>query len=140
KLLKRRQDVSGTAVVGPEPKLDMDTIGIPENMAWEVFKPFVVKELKSQGLTSMKARKEIEERSKFARGALTSVMDKKIVMANRAPTLHRWSFMSFKPKLVSGSAVKLPVEVLGGFNADFDGDTFGIHVPVGTEATQEAMR
>ncbi len=127
-------------MVGPEPKLDMDTIGIPENMAWEVFKPFVVKELKSQGLTSMKARKEIEERSKFARGALTSVMDKKIVMANRAPTLHRWSFMSFKPKLVSGSAVKLPVEVLGGFNADFDGDTFGIHVPVGTEATQEAMR
>lgn len=138
KLLKRRQETSGTAVVGPEPKLDMDEIGIPENMAWDVFKPHIIKELKSSGLTSIKAREEIENRTKFARDAMQQAMNDKHVIANRAPTLHRWSMMAFKPKLTSGSAVKLPVEVLGGYNADFDGDTFGIHVPATPEANEEA--
>lgn len=138
KLLKRRQDTSGTAVVSPEPKLDMDQIGIPENMAWDIFKPFVIKGLKSQGLSSMKAREEIENRSKFARDTLNNTMKDRMVMVNRAPTLHRWGFMAFKPKLVSGSAVKVPVEVEGGFNMDYDGDTVGIHVPTSKEAIEEA--
>lgn len=138
KLIKKRQDLSGRAVVGPEPKLDMDQIGIPENMAWRIFEPFIIKDLKQSGLTSMSARKEIEDKTRFAKDALLRVMDNRPVFANRAPTLHKGSFMAFKPQLVAGSAVKLPVEVLGGFNADFDGDTFAIHVPASEEAVREA--
>ena len=123
KLIKRRQDLSGTAVVGPNPKLNMDQISIPENMAWEVFKPFIVRDLKSSGLTTISARKNIEDRSVMAREALLRVMSQKKVIANRAPTLHRWGMMAFEATLGSDNAVGLPVEVLGGFNADFDGDS-----------------
>lgn len=137
-LLKRRQDVSGTGVISPDPKLDMDTIGIPENMAWRIFEPFIIRELKGSGLTSIRAREEIENKTKFARDAMIRAMAEKKVIANRAPTLHKWSMMAFKPKLVPGSAIKIPVEVLGGYNADFDGDTMGIHVPTSPEAVQEA--
>ena len=138
RLIKKRQDVSGRAVVGPEPNLDMDQIGIPENMAWKIFEPFVIKDLKQSGLTSMSARQEVENRTRFAKDALLRSMESRPVFANRAPTLHKYSFMAFKPILVPGSAVKLPVEVLGGFNADFDGDTFAVHVPVTEEAVREA--
>ncbi len=139
-LLKRRQDVSGTAVISPEPKFDMDTIGIPENMAWRIFEPFTIKELKSSGLTSMRAREEIEKRTKFARDAMIRAMSQRKVIANRAPTLHRGSIMAFNPTLTPGSSIKLPVEVLSGFSADHDGDTMGIHVPTTPEAVQEAEK
>lgn len=123
KLLKRRQDVSGTAVIAPDPKLNMDQIGIPEGMAYDIFKPFIIKELKSNGLTSMSARKEIEDKGQMARTALKKVMEERPVIANRAPTLHRYSMMAFQPKLVAGNGIKLPVEVLSGFGADMDGDS-----------------
>lgn len=123
KLLKRRQDVSGTAVIAPDPKLNMDQIGIPEGMAYDIFKPFIIKELKSNGLTSMSARKEIEDKGQMARTALKKVMEERPVIANRAPTLHRYSMMAFQPKLVAGNGIKLPVEVLSGYNADMDGDS-----------------
>ena len=122
KLIKRRQETSGTAVVGPEPNLNMDQIGVPENMAWDIFKPHVVRELRQKGLTPLKAKDEIENKTPLAREALLATMEKRHVIANRAPTLHRWSMMAFKPQLVSGSAIKLPVEVLSAYNADFDGD------------------
>jgi len=138
RLLKRRQDTSGTAVVGPDPDLDMDQIGVPEQMAWKIFKPHIKRELRGQGLTPLQAEQEIEDRTKLGNDALQRAMGDRHVMANRAPTLHKFSIMAFKPKLIPGHAVKLPVEVLGGFNADFDGDTFGIHVPATEEANKEA--
>jgi DNA-directed RNA polymerase subunit beta' len=138
KLLKRRQDTSGRGVVGPGPELDMDTLGIPENMAWNMFEPYVIKDLKAQGLTSMRARSEINDRTPFARDALLRTMDSRPVIMNRAPTLHKFSIMAFKPKLVPGSAIKVPIEVLGGLNMDFDGDQAGVHVPATPEAVKEA--
>jgi DNA-directed RNA polymerase subunit beta' len=140
KLLKRRQEISGTAVISPDPKLKIDELGVPENMAWKIFEPFVIKELKNVGLTSMTAKKEIKDKTPMAKDALLRAMEDRHVLANRAPTLHKFSFMAFKPKLVPGSAVKVPVEVLGGLNADFDGDTFGIHVPATDDANEEARR
>lgn len=140
KLLKRRQETSGTAVVGPGPELDMDTLGVPEGMAWKVFEPFVIGELKSNGLTKIRAEDEIQNRTPFARDALLRVMDQKLVMMNRAPTLHKASIMAFKPRLIPGSSIKVPIEVLGGFNMDFDGDTVGIHVPTSPEAAREAQK
>lgn len=138
KLLKRRQETSGRGVVGPGPELDMDTLGIPENMAWDMFMPHTVKELKQQGLTSMRAREEIEGRTPFARDALLRAMEQRPVLMNRAPTLHKFSIMAFKPQLIPGSAIKVPIEVLGGYNMDFDGDTASVHVPATPEAVQEA--
>ncbi|MFB6374328.1 MAG: LAGLIDADG family homing endonuclease, partial [Bradymonadaceae bacterium] len=129
-LIKRRQDTSGTAVVGPDPELDMDSIGIPEEMAWNVFEPHIKKDLTSQGLTPLKAEDEIDERTQMAQDALERVMDDKNVLANRAPTLHKWSIMAFEPELVPGHQVTLPVEVLGGFNADFDGDSAICQMPI----------
>ena len=122
KMLKRRQETSGTAVVGPDPEMSMDEIGIPENMAWDTFKPYIKKDLQRQGLTPLKAEDEIDNQTDMATDALHRVMDEKHVLANRAPTLHKFSIMSFKPKLIPGHQVKLPIEVLGGFGADFDGD------------------
>lgn len=138
RLLKRRQDVSGTGVVSPDPKLEMDEIGIPEEMAWDIFEPFIKKEMKRDGMSSFETEEEIEERSETAHNALERAMDERPVLANRAPTLHKFSIMGFEPKLTSGHDVKMPVEVLGGFSADFDGDTFGIHVPTEEEAVEEA--
>lgn len=140
KTIRRRQDMSGTAVVEPEPALSMDTIGVPEEMAWTMYKPLLVRRLGEMGLPKIEADRLIQARSPAAQKALGDVMEKHHVIANRAPTLHRLGMMAFKPKLVSGSAIKLPVEVLTGFNADFDGDTFGIHVVVSPDANEEAKR
>lgn len=137
KLLKRRQDTSGTAVVGPDPELDMDSIGIPEKMAWNIFEPYVKKDLTSQGLSPLQAEDEIEEKTDMAQDALERVMDNKHVLANRAPTLHKWSIMAFEPELTSGHQVSMPVEVLGGFNADFDGDSAICQMPILTESGLE---
>jgi len=138
--LRRRQDMSGTAVVEPEPALSMDEIGLPENMAWKIFEPLIKKDLRSMGLRREEIDKQLNDRGEIAHKSLTKLLEKHHVLANRAPTLHRLGFMSFKPKLVAGSALKLPVEVLSGFNADFDGDTFGVHVAVSEEANEEAKR
>lgn len=139
RLLKRRQEVSGTGVVSPNPELDMDEIGIPEEMAWKTFKPFAKKELRSQGLTPLKAEDEIKERSKLAKDALLASMEDRHVLANRAPTLHKFSFMAHKPKLVPGHAIQLPVEVLGGYNADFDGDSVLGNITIINQKKQKTL-
>jgi len=140
KTIRRRQDMSGTGVIEPEPKLSMDELGIPENMAWTMFGPLIVKRMNDMGIPKIEAQKQIEERSSAATKALESVMNEHHVIANRAPTLHRLGLMAFRPKLVSGSAIKVPVETLAGFGADFDGDTFGIHVVVSKDANEEAKK
>lgn len=139
KLLRRRQDGSGTAVVEPDPKLGMDEIGVPEEMAWTIYSNHIVRNLTSMGIGRLEAKTMIEKRQPAARKALELAMDQRMVYANRAPTLHRWSMMAFKGRLVPGSAIKLPVEVLTGYNADFDGDTFGIHVTATEESSREAQ-
>lgn len=139
KLLRRRQDTSGTGVVEPDPKLPMDEIGIPEEMAWKIFAPHITAELRGMGLTALSTKDEISKRSPSARRALELAMQKRVVFANRAPTLHKFGFMAFQPKLVAGSAIKVPIEVLAGYGADFDGDTFGIHV-TGTDAESKEAR
>lgn len=139
-LIRRRQDTSGTAVVSPDPELNMDTVGIPEKLAWKIYKPYTIANLKGMGYTKLQAEEQIEERSDQARTALLGAMDQHKVLINRAPTLHRFGFMAFKPKLIPGYAVKMPVETLSGFNMDFDGDTVGVHVVSSIEANEEATK
>lgn len=140
RLLKRRQDISATNVIVANPRLGIDEIGLPEATAWKTFKPFLIRELRSQGLTPLAAKKEIEDKTPRARKVLEKVVSERHVILNRAPTLHKFSVMAFKPRLVSGYALEIPPLIVGGFNADFDGDTMGIHVPLSAEANAEAAK
>jgi DNA-directed RNA polymerase beta subunit len=140
RLLKRRQDVSATNVIVANPKLGMDEIGLPEATAWKTFRPFVIRELRTMGMTPLQARKATDDKTQQARKALEKVVSERHVIINRAPTLHKFSVMAFKPKLVSGHAMEIPPLIVGGFNADFDGDTMGVHVPLTAEANAEAAK
>ncbi len=139
-LLKRRQDVSARAVAVVNPKLGLDEIGLPEGTAWKMFRPFVIREMRTMGFTPLAARDAVEKRTPGAQQALQNVMAEKHVMANRAPTLHKFSLLSFKPRLISGDALEVNPFILNGYNLDFDGDTMALHVPVSNEANAEAAR
>lgn len=121
-VLKKRQDVSATNVIIPNPKLGLDEIGVPEEMAWKTFRPFVIRELRSLGLTPLAAAKAIDDRTPQARQALERVVAHRHVIINRAPTLHKFSVTALKPRLTSGYALEIPPMIVGGLNADFDGD------------------
>lgn len=118
----KRQDLSGRSTIVAGPSLGLDEVGIPEEIAKTVYKPFVVRELKSMGLPAVKALKEVQDDTPLAKDALVRVMDKKPVILNRAPSLHKHNVQAFMPKLVDGKDIKLNPMVVGGFNADFDGD------------------
>jgi DNA-directed RNA polymerase subunit beta' len=139
-VLRREQDLVGRGTIIPEPKLGIDEAGIPEEMAWTIFRPFVIRELVNQGYKAVDADKEVDERSFMARKSLDVVMNDRPVLVNRAPSLHKFSIMALKPKIMAGRAVKIPPLIVKGFNADHDGDTMHVHVPVMQKAVTEAKR
>jgi DNA-directed RNA polymerase subunit beta' len=140
RLLKRRQDVSATNVIVANPELGLDEIGLPEATAWKSFRPFLIRELRAMGMTPLQAKEAINKKTPQARKSLEKVVSERHVIINRAPTLHKFSVMAFKPRLVPGYALEIPPLIVGGFNADFDGDTMGIHVPISAEANAEAAK
>lgn len=121
-LLHRRQDISATNVIIANPHLGIDEIGVPEAMAWKTFRPFVIRELRVMGLTPLAAAKAVDDHTPQARQALDRVVAERHVIVNRAPTLHKFSVMAFKPRLVPGYALEIPPLIVGGLNADFDGN------------------
>ena len=139
-MLKRRQDVSATTVATVNPKLGLDELGLPEETAWKMFRPFVVRELRRIGHTPLSAREATEKRMPIAREALENVMRDRVVMMNRAPSLHKFSILAFKPRLAKGYAVEVNPFVFNGFNLDLDGDTLGLHTPISEEAVAEAKK
>jgi DNA-directed RNA polymerase beta subunit len=140
KLITKKQDLVGRGVITNGPDLHMDEIGIPEKMAKSIFRPFTVREFTQSGYKPDVARREIDENTPLARKMLESAMKKRTVLMNRAPSLHKFSIMAFKPKLSSGLAVKVPPLVFKGFNADIDGDAVSLHVPVSEEALRESTK
>lgn len=140
KLLSRKQELSGRAVIMPEPKLSVDQIGLPEDMAWELYKPFVTKELVLQGYTPLDAENKILNKEPVAKLILEQCLKERPVLFNRAPSLHKFSILGFEPVLTKGRAIKIPPLVVSGFNADFDGDAMTVFVPIGDEAVEEAKR
>ena len=122
------------------PELKIYQCGVPKEMAVELFKPFVMKELVSRGIAhNIKNAKRIVERLKpEVWGILEDVIKDHPVMLNRAPTLHRLGIQAFEPVLVEGRAIKLHPLVCTAFNADFDGDQMAIHLPLSPEAQAEA--
>ena len=139
-LLGKRVDYSGRSVIVVGPELKIYQCGLPKEMAVELFKPFVMKELVGRGIAhNIKNAKRMVER---LRPEVWDILDDVIkdhpVMLNRAPTLHRLGIQSFEPVLVEGRAIKLHPLVCTAFNADFDGDQMAIHVPLSPEAQAES--
>ena len=139
-LLGKRVDYSGRSVIVVGPELKIYQCGLPKEMAVELFKPFVMKELVGRGIAhNIKNAKRMVER---LRPEVWDILDDVIkdhpVMLNRAPTLHRLGIQAFEPVLVEGRAIKLHPLVCTAFNADFDGDQMAVHVPLSPEAQAEA--
>ncbi len=139
-LLGKRVDYSGRGVIINGPELKLDECGLPKEMALELFKPLVLKEILGRGYApNVKSAKfYLESRSNEVWDILEEVVKNHPVLLNRAPTLWRLGVQAFYPKLVEGNSIKLHLCVCAGFNADFDGDQMAVHVPLSEEAQQEA--
>ena len=138
-LLGKRVDYSGRSVIVVGPSLKLNQCGLPYEMAIELFQPFIIRELISQGLASnMKIAKTLIQQNE---SVITQVLEKVLrshpIFLNRAPTLHRLGIQAFEPILSKGKAIKLHPLVCSAFNADFDGDQMAIHIPLSLEAQAE---
>ena len=138
-LLGKRVDYSGRSVIVVGPELKIYQCGLPKEMAIELFKPFVMKELVSNGTAHniKNAKKMVERLQPEVWDVLDEVIKEHPVMLNRAPTLHRLGIQAFEPILVEGKAIKLHPLVCTAFNADFDGDQMAVHLPLSVEAQAE---
>ncbi len=138
-LLGKRVDYSGRSVIVVGPELKIYQCGLPKEMAIELFKPFVMKELVSNGTAHniKNAKKMVERLQPEVWDVLEEVIKEHPVMLNRAPTLHRLGIQAFEPILVEGKAIKLHPLVCTAFNADFDGDQMAVHLPLSVEAQAE---
>ncbi len=141
-LLGKRVDYSGRSVIVVGPELKMYQCGLPKEMALELFKPFVMKDLVQKGLANniKCARKMVERTRPEVWDSLETVIKGHPVMLNRAPTLHRLGIQAFEPVLVEGRAIKLHPLACTAFNADFDGDQMAVHLPLSVEAQREAKQ
>ncbi|MBH8598849.1 MULTISPECIES: DNA-directed RNA polymerase subunit beta' [unclassified Thermoactinomyces] len=139
-LLGKRVDYSGRSVIVVGPYLKMYQCGLPKEMALELFKPFVMKELVAKGLAHniKSAKRKVERVHPEVWDVLEEVIKEHPVLLNRAPTLHRLGIQAFEPILVEGRAIRLHPLVCTAYNADFDGDQMAVHVPLSAEAQAEA--
>jgi DNA-directed RNA polymerase subunit beta' len=142
-LLGKRVDYSGRSVIVVGPQLQLHQCGVPKRMALELFKPFLFKKLEDRGIVSnIKSARKLLERYRDTKDeiwdALEEVIQDRVVLLNRAPTLHRLGIQAFEPVLVEGQAIQLHPLVCEAFNADFDGDQMAIHVPLSVYAQAEA--
>ena len=146
-LLSRRQDASARATIIPEPKLSLDEVGLPKEMAMTIFRPQLVRQLVVQG----SAKDELTAQNMLAdahkgkedpsiASALNNLANQEFVIAKRDPALWKYSVQAFRPKIVEGKAIRIHPLVTGGFNADFDGDTMSIQVPFTDAAKRDAAR
>ena len=126
-------------VITPDPNLDMDQAGIPEDMAWKIFKPYVMRSLVQHGYPATTAIKMLADRNDTAKHILEEEMSKRPVILDRAPTWHKFNFMAFKPVLTDGSTIKVCPLITSGFTADFDGDQMNVHVPSSDKAVEQAL-
>lgn len=139
-LLGKRVDYSGRSVIVVGPDLKLNQCGIPKHMALELFRPFVISELlkREMAFNIRGASRLIDDGIPEVWAILEQVIQHKRVLLNRAPTLHRLSIQAFKPVLIEGNAIQVHPLVCSPFNADFDGDTMSVHVPLSEEAQKEA--
>jgi DNA-directed RNA polymerase subunit beta' len=139
-LLGKRVDYSGRSVIVVGPHLRLDEVGIPKKMALELFKPFVIRRIleKEMAFNVRGASRLIESETDEIWAILEEVVQNKLVLINRAPTLHRLSIQAFRPVLIEGEAIQIHPMVCKAFNADFDGDQMAVHLPLSGLAQREA--
>lgn len=138
-LARRRNDYTGRSTIDPDANIGIDEIGIPDDMAWKIYAPVVVRRMVQSGWKPADAVKEVEQRTPAAEQALEAEMRERPVLYNRAPSLHRWSISAALPFRVPGKEIKISPLVVGPFNADFDGDTMSVIVPITEAAKREAF-
>lgn len=139
-LLGKRVDYSGRSVIIVGPELKLNQCGLPKEMALEMFKPFVLREMIGMGIAPnvKSAKNMLERRPPEVFDILEEITKDHPVLLNRAPTLHKLSIQAFYPVLIEGSAIRLHPAVCSGFNADFDGDQMAVHIPLSSKAIEEA--
>ena len=139
KLISTTVDNVGRAVITPNPDLDMDSVGLPEEQAFKAYDKFITRRLVRQGMSFRAAREQVVNKSKLAREILMEEMDHRPVYISRAPVLHKFGIMAMRPRLTKGSTLQVSPLIVKGFNADFDGDAMNYHVPSTEKARQEAL-
>src|SRR3990167_5075528 len=139
-LLGKRVDYSGRSVIIVGPELKLTQCGLPKDMALEMFKPFVLREMIARGIAPnvKSAKNMLDKKPPEVFDILEEITKNHPVLLNRAPTLHKLSIQAFYPVLIEGSAIRIHPAVCAGFNADFDGDQMAVHVPLSTKAIEEA--
>jgi len=138
RLIKRRQDFSARSIIIPEPRLGLDELGLPEDIAWAKYRPFIERALMRQGLNHFESQEAWEKRAPSALNALERAMEERPVFLKRDPALHKFNVMAFKPRLVRGKAIQIHPLVTSGYNADFDGDAMSTYLPITPKAVLEA--
>ncbi len=139
-LLGKRVDYSGRSVIIVGPELKLNQCGLPKDMALEMFKPFVLKEMIVRGIAPnvKSAKNMLERRPAEVFDILEEITKNHPILLNRAPTLHKLSIQAFYPVLIEGNAIRVHPAVCSGFNADFDGDQMAVHIPLSKKAVEEA--
>jgi DNA-directed RNA polymerase beta subunit/DNA-directed RNA polymerase beta' subunit len=123
RLLSTNVDLVGRGVIAPDPELDMDHIGLPENKAWDVYSNFIKRRLRRRGMGLMEAAKHVDNRTNLAREELLKEMSERPVVVSRAPVLHRFGIMAFFPRLTKGDIVRISPLIVKGYGADHNGDS-----------------
>jgi DNA-directed RNA polymerase subunit beta len=138
KLISTTVDNVGRAVITPNPDLDMDSVGLPEDKAFKAYEKFVTRRLVRRGMSLREARQQIVDRTDLARSSLLEEMDARPVYISRAPVLHKFGILAMKPRLTKGDTLQVSPLVVKGFGADFDGDAMNYHVPSLEKSVEEA--
>ena len=140
KLVKRRQDLSGRGTWVPDTTLGMDEVGLPEEMGWDMYRPFVTKELIRRGYSAMKAKEFIDDKHPVARDLLLQETKNRPVLINRAPSLYRYNVLAAYPKLVPGKTIRVHEMLAPIQSGDFDGDAVQVMTPVSDAAVSDARK
>jgi DNA-directed RNA polymerase subunit beta' len=135
-----RNDYTGRSTIEPDANIGVDEIGIPEEMAWKIYKPMIVRRLSLLGNKPKDALEAVEKRTLIARQALDDEMKNRPVLFNRAPSLHRWSISAAFPKISSGKEIRISPLITGPTGSDFDGDAVSITPPITDAALQESLK
>ena len=140
KLVKKRLNLTGRATVAPDPSLGMDEIGLPEEMAWDMYTPFVTRRMVQRGFSALDAKDKIKNRDPMAREELVRETNLRPIMVNRAPTWHKHGLVGAKPKLIAGKTIQVNPFMEKGMGMDYDGDTVQIHLPASQGAIADTKK
>lgn len=140
KLISKPQDSVGRGTIAVDPELSLDEIGVPLDMAWTMYAPYIQRRLVQNGMSAISALQNIKDRTDYARKALEKEVLERPVVYSRAPSWHKFNVLAGRPKLIEGNTIAINPLVTTGLNADFDGDAMNLHVPSQADAVDEAWK